>query len=189
MKRIATTALIAWLLLSTRALIPDAQAYYDPSLQRWINRDPIGEKGGMNLYQYVGNSPLARTDPNGEQFVPGTPNSPVPPNFEGKSCGDVEIQCESGTYKVPVYEQSLAAEAILLLGDGCVSAPNGTIQCTGSCSDMKKWKAGKGKSILEHEACHICALKDHGFCAYLKTIGLDPDGCVGKEKPATPKWS
>lgn len=29
--------------------------YYDPSLGRFINRDPIGESGGANLYGFVGN--------------------------------------------------------------------------------------------------------------------------------------
>jgi len=32
--------------------------YYDPNLQRWPNRDPIGEDGGNNLYGFVGNSPV-----------------------------------------------------------------------------------------------------------------------------------
>src|SRR5262249_59422 len=26
--------------------------FYDPSLQRWLNRDPISESGGLNLYSY-----------------------------------------------------------------------------------------------------------------------------------------
>jgi len=29
--------------------------YYDPVTGRWINRDPIGERGGVNLYGFVGN--------------------------------------------------------------------------------------------------------------------------------------
>ncbi|MEN6457701.1 MAG: RHS repeat-associated core domain-containing protein [Thermoguttaceae bacterium] len=40
--------------------------HYDPALERFINRDPIGYKGGMNLYQYVGDNPVIRTDPSGE---------------------------------------------------------------------------------------------------------------------------
>jgi RHS repeat-associated protein len=39
---------------------------YDPDLGRWVNRDPIGEKGGINLYGYTGNSPQAHIDPSGE---------------------------------------------------------------------------------------------------------------------------
>lgn len=31
--------------------------YYHPELGRWPSRDPIGEKGGMNLYVFIGNAP------------------------------------------------------------------------------------------------------------------------------------
>lgn len=40
--------------------------FYDPYLQRWINRDPIGEDGGINLYDYVENDPVDAYDPFGE---------------------------------------------------------------------------------------------------------------------------
>ena len=36
--------------------------FYDPNLQRWLNRDPIGEEGGINLYGFVGNAPIGRGD-------------------------------------------------------------------------------------------------------------------------------
>jgi RHS repeat-associated protein len=39
--------------------------FYDPVLQRWINRDPIAERGGINLYSFVANGPPSRLDPNG----------------------------------------------------------------------------------------------------------------------------
>ncbi|MCK5803822.1 MAG: RHS repeat-associated core domain-containing protein, partial [Lentisphaeria bacterium] len=39
--------------------------YYTPELGRWLSRDPIGERGGYNLYGFVGNSPLVYTDLNG----------------------------------------------------------------------------------------------------------------------------
>jgi len=32
--------------------------YYNPSTGRWINRDPISEKGGKNLYSIVNNCPI-----------------------------------------------------------------------------------------------------------------------------------
>ncbi len=35
---------------------------YDPNLQRFINRDPIEEAGGINLYAFVRNNPLSRVD-------------------------------------------------------------------------------------------------------------------------------
>jgi len=36
--------------------------YYNPVVGRWINRDPIGENGGANLYCFVGNSAIAKCD-------------------------------------------------------------------------------------------------------------------------------
>ena len=36
--------------------------YYDPRQGRFINRDPIEEKGGLNLYGFVGNSPTDAID-------------------------------------------------------------------------------------------------------------------------------
>jgi len=35
---------------------------YDPELGRWLSRDPIGENGGLNLYAYVGNTPINAID-------------------------------------------------------------------------------------------------------------------------------
>jgi RHS repeat-associated protein len=39
--------------------------FYDPNLQRWLNRDPISELGGINLYEFLQNSPTCRVDPDG----------------------------------------------------------------------------------------------------------------------------
>ena len=36
--------------------------YYKPEVGRFISRDPVGYRGGMNLYVYVGNNPLNRAD-------------------------------------------------------------------------------------------------------------------------------
>jgi RHS repeat-associated protein len=43
--------------------------HYDPNLQRWLSGDPLGEAGGINLYGFVGNSPLNLVDPFGLEIT------------------------------------------------------------------------------------------------------------------------
>jgi len=45
--------------------------FYDPVLGRWINRDPIEEDGGLNLYAFCKNDPINKYDYLGllEQFT------------------------------------------------------------------------------------------------------------------------
>jgi len=40
----------------------DALAFYDPGTQRWINRDPLQEEGGVNLYGFVRQDPIDSID-------------------------------------------------------------------------------------------------------------------------------
>ena len=47
---------------------------YDPPNGRWPSRDPIGERGGINLYGMVGNDPVNKTDYLGLLFGFGTPD-------------------------------------------------------------------------------------------------------------------
>jgi RHS repeat-associated protein len=39
--------------------------YYNPNTGRWISRDPIQERGGINLYSYVTNDSVSNIDPFG----------------------------------------------------------------------------------------------------------------------------
>jgi len=53
---------------STKKLEPEADIYYygyrfySPQLGRWLNRDPIGERGGINLYGFVENDSVNKWD-------------------------------------------------------------------------------------------------------------------------------
>ena len=42
---------------------------YDADIGRWLNRDPIGEEGGINLYGYVYDNPVNNRDPDGRFIV------------------------------------------------------------------------------------------------------------------------
>ncbi len=70
-------------------LIHVGARYYNPSTGRFIQRDPIGINGGMNVYEYVGSSPLMHVDPTGLDYcgegfgmIDG-PCGPQPPAYTG----------------------------------------------------------------------------------------------------------
>ena len=44
--------------------------FYSPGVERWMNRDPLGERGGINLYGFVQNDPVNFVDPEGLARVP-----------------------------------------------------------------------------------------------------------------------
>jgi RHS repeat-associated protein len=43
--------------------------FYAPAIERWLNRDPIGEAGGINLYGFVLNDPVNWVDPEGRSVT------------------------------------------------------------------------------------------------------------------------
>jgi RHS repeat-associated protein len=74
---------------------------YSPTLARWINRDPIEEDGGVNLYSYVDNDPVSAIDLLGQQagsFPEGTaPFGNVPIcSREGLGEGNGACVCAMG---------------------------------------------------------------------------------------------
>lgn len=42
---------------STTGLVDYGYRLYSSSLGRWLNRDPLQERGGLNLYAFLTNSP------------------------------------------------------------------------------------------------------------------------------------
>ena len=43
--------------------------FYSPTLMRWLNRDPIEEEGGLNLYSFCGNNVISTIDSLGNEVV------------------------------------------------------------------------------------------------------------------------
>ena len=44
--------------------------YYNSTLQRFISEDPVGLRGGLNLFRYVHNDPVNFKDPSGHGESP-----------------------------------------------------------------------------------------------------------------------
>jgi len=80
--------------------------YYNPVDGRWVNRDPIGEAGGINLYGFGGNNSIYFIDANGrfvERLIGGTIGGVISGGIStaiaiasGKPARDVLIAAGSG---------------------------------------------------------------------------------------------
>jgi len=99
--------------------------YYNPENGRWLSKDPLGEKGGLNLYVFCGNNPVNFVDPMGltvkgavaavvvEIVATLNPGSipVVPPAIETKSTAEIIRKIAEHTAKVA----STAAVIIILV--------------------------------------------------------------------------
>jgi RHS repeat-associated protein len=90
--------------------------YYDPSTGRWLSRDPIQEKGGVNLYGFITNNGLDRQDYLGYSDCTGerktacqnTCNTGRGPNGgKIKSCDET---CSQGSNGAQTYTSNCVCE-------------------------------------------------------------------------------
>ena len=80
--------------------------FYAPKMARFINRDPVRENGGINLYAFVANQPINETDFLGM----GINDPPVSVSGSSECCGGKKYNseaecCENGkpVPKVPIW--------------------------------------------------------------------------------------
>ena len=89
--------------------------WYDPALQRFISRDPIGITGGLNLYAYSKNRPVTYVDPMG---LEGGGTSDGGGDFPGKRprkamlCEPEDLNC-SGKRDTCMQITQLTYDAIM----------------------------------------------------------------------------
>lgn len=140
---------------------------------------------------------LAPEEPNPYEYARNEPIDNIDPFGLSTKCGTRYCMCsDSGGRPVTVYGNSARAKAIIEAGfgkgaQGCVTLLNwfGTgaeIYCTGSCQDIKKWKAGPGVPILDHECCHACDYFDKCVCKYLH--GAVKDDCTSRARGGFETW-
>ena len=67
--------------------------YYDADMGTFIGRDPIGYRGGINLYEYCGDNPVRLVDPSGNQVRGGDPTIPPQPVDRSPGAGLLRQGC------------------------------------------------------------------------------------------------
>jgi RHS repeat-associated protein len=140
--------------------------FYDPNLQRWLNRDPIEEHGDYNLYRFCFNGPTdivdaLGLDPNGKP-IPGSEGRGNCLSFVLRYMYLPDVEPEEGVgpgtrpgEKIPYDEMNKQIEAEMTKG-GCYKATK--------CKDGEKpvevlmWDKGGG-DVGYHAKEQTCGSK------------------------------
>ena len=100
--------------------------YYDPSVSRFLARDPLGIFDNLNYYQYVAGNPTTLTDPTGEAFfVPFLVNT-------ARTAGTAFAKCAAECKGFNTLVSGLT-------GCGHLAVPN----CAKSCINPLNWSPAK----------------------------------------------
>lgn len=117
-KRLIGAVLLTWL-----AFAQLAQAFYNPSSGKWLSRDPMGERGGINLYGFVNNEPSSQFDRDGRQSSMD--------NVRRQAFVNSRIECR------PLFSQDPAAPSL-----------GNQLQGYRSGSDLSRWfTANQGTTV------------------------------------------
>ena len=146
--------------------------FYSPGLGRWINRDPIEEAGGVNLYEMVGNDPVNSVDAYGLYATVKVEGNNVkiyiPMQFHGSGATSAKISMikrgiEStwtgtfGKYKVQTFV--VAPKKGVNFNKIEISSGNGVASCI--WGRYGNWPAGSTSAwTAAHEAGHLMNLGD-----------------------------
>lgn len=137
------------------------QRDYDPALGRYLQSDPIGMAGGINLYSYVYQNPLYYFDPTGE-FVPAAAGAARGVAADYVSC---VISCEAvnaasnATGECAIYEDSCFTSCLnplewfgfkgVLWGKGTSNVANSITPSTKQLEKFQKQLQEHGRKSLE----------------------------------------
>jgi len=131
--------------------------FYDPNLQRWPNRDPLGEKADRNLYRCLRNNPFSYFDPYGLDLIgfPGlepppptpTPGNPVPQCAPYPACLHDRPRPKDPQAGLTCWGYAWAAESRNFPG---VSNPpgGGYRHCVAACCLTRGWGPDLASAII-----------------------------------------
>ncbi len=168
-------------LLISFATLLDASAFYSAEQGRWLNRDPLDEEQGLNLYKFALNAPLNYVDVDGRANWPQPTFAPqsggdsvdtsICDNYKDSTCKD---QCAPGGYKDDPYPGAAKKCCQDFLNkypksdkDDCVAKC--LTEKDANCSEITLCKDRKGCRTANHIDCY-------SQCAFFPWKGI-PSSC------------
>ncbi len=137
--------------------VGSGRRYYSPGLGRWVNRDPIGELGGINRYALVANSPIAFWDTlglvKGEFRFEGITYSSVGDRYAISPATLTENSCECKKKVLGIFGCETKLRCRISVSAGVVV----------NLREHRVWNDEYDKLIAEklfHEARHIRHYRD-----------------------------
>ena len=119
---------------------------YDPLVGRYEQSDPIGLKGGVNTYSYVGGNPLYRFDPTGEAPEDGSGFSTMYGNWCGRNWSGGQIGPIIPTHPLAPID---SVDSCCMVHDYCYA----NYECNTNCMSEEVKKASKKRCDQEMVAC------------------------------------
>jgi RHS repeat-associated protein len=143
--------------------------YYNAETGRWLNRDPIGESGGLNLYGFVGNNGL-----NGYDFL-GLETKRVPFLFTSyftESCVPIiSISVGTAPHRIWSYLSTLVSTASFIQGlIGDLSRTDTSEEIVPDCYVLEKNADGSVHEGINYELLNL-RISDGGSAFQVAVCG------------------
>ncbi len=161
--------------------------FYSPGMGRWMNRDPLQEEGGVNLYAMVGNNPINDVDEYGEVGLKELRDSAIkwvdeqlfgkPKNYSSDEDGEVQRAVDANAQVkqtgpkaavvgMEVYMAVMPMPGPKGLGSVSRAASSSKVLLTRSAQLQRKWKHAidfgiKGAYNKKNAALFSRALNTH----------------------------
>ncbi len=155
---------------------PETQLYYvrnrtySPGIGRWIQRDPIGYSGGINLFEYVGGRAVVEIDPSG--LWSSYWNNPIT-NWIGSGLYGVGSGTISAFQNALAKLRALAEEALNAVAEplfrkncGCKQQREGKYIGINLGGDAGAFEYVGGLGIGGVQAILLCASRQVAFYLY-----------------------
>ena len=152
--------------------------YYNPVDGRWINRDPIGERGGINLFGFISNRPVEWID------LLGLMKNKVPDDFGAKCC-ESEMKTISIVYNPTVGSVEDGSFKITSFGHAGLQTPTQTAGFSPTESASKENPNSPG-SVHPEDPNGFSGKKDYRACP----SSVDKlDKWIKDQKDKSPKYN